>query len=89
VKAHRKLDRLAGRARGRDDDDAAGRRLRLHEGFMTGRKPVAILDRARHGRGRCKEGAQMRSPLDSRRAGFVVMRVLSLKVGAPAAEAVA
>jgi hypothetical protein len=26
-------------------------------------KPVSILDRARHGGGRCKVGAQMKSPL--------------------------
>src|SRR6185503_10777798 len=66
VETEGELDRFAGGARRRDDDDASRGRLELHESIAIGRKPVSILDRARHGRGRCKVGAQMKSPLIER-----------------------
>src|SRR3982751_1438290 len=66
LSAVRGTERSAGGASRRDDDDAARGRLELHESVAIGREPVPILNRARHGRGRCKVGAQMKSPLDER-----------------------
>jgi hypothetical protein len=80
VQTERELDRFAGGASRRDDDDAARGRLELHESVAIGREPVSILNRARHGRGRCKVGAQMKSPLDER--AFVRTMVDAVAVAA-------
>jgi hypothetical protein len=50
---------------------------------VVGRQPDAVFDRARHGGGRCKDGAQMKSPLD-RRAGQTWCYFCKLTVGVAA-----
>ena len=45
MQAHSELDGLAGRARGRDDDDTTRERLRCSVGFAVGRE-IAVLSYA-------------------------------------------
>ncbi len=58
VEAERQLDRLARRARRRDDDDAPGRRLGANERVVIGREPVVVNGAGwTHAPRRCKDDA--------------------------------